>query len=566
MTRRTLLLAASLLLGCGTDDGRTTTTEQTPARTLCAADETAGARAEGLEPGQRFPGVRLLAGDRSVTLREVLGPCTATTSARLVVRLSATWCGTCRAHASATSSLVADGDVQVVDVLVSGGLDERPSGEDIALWSRRVASAQVHVLADADLALRPYLSPAALPRVVELHPGTLQVLSVSANPDPDTVARRPTAKDAWIDGRFTPAEWRLLQEANLANLRLPPDPTNAVADDPRAAALGKVLFALPLRSAVSCASCHQESRGLASPDPVAAQGVGQASRNVPSLLLAAFSSSQLWDGRADTLWMQATQPFEDPREMASSRLEVAHVVHARQRSEYEALFGPMPPLDDLARFPASGRPGDATWQSMTEADRAAIDRVFVHVAKSLAAFERTLRVARGPFDHYLDGKVDALSNEQKDGLAAFVRAGCMQCHYGPRLTDDGFHVLRAATGRSDLMGDPGRAEADSLHRQSEFTAGSLHSDDPAAISGPRISSRERVGAFKTPTLRAIASTAPYTHGGAYASLRDVVELHRTGGLPLGSRLTVGTTDPWLSPFSEADAAAIVRFLATFRAE
>jgi cytochrome c peroxidase len=58
----------------------------------------------------------------------------------------------------------------------------------------------------------------------------------------------------------------------------------------------------------------------------------------------------------------------------------------------------------------------------------------------------------------------------------------------------------------------------------------------------------------------VALTSPYGHGGNYANLSDVVELIRTGGLPAGSALTVGTTEPWLVPFDQANDALIVEFL------
>src|SRR6185436_19313209 len=175
------------------------------------------------------------------------------------------------------------------------------------------------------------------------------------------------------------------------------------------------------------------------------QGVAVGDRNAPSVLFAAHARWQFWDGRADTLWMQALGPFENEKEFGSSRLFVAHAVFERHAAAYEALFGPLPPLSDTARFPASGKPGDATFSGMAAADQALVTRVYVNVGKAIAAYERTLRARPNRLDAYLGGDLSALTVEEKAGLKTFFGAGCIQCHWGPRLTDDAFHVLRFPT-------------------------------------------------------------------------------------------------------------------------
>ncbi|MGF2075973.1 hypothetical protein, partial [Enterococcus casseliflavus] len=79
-----------------------------------------------------------------------------------------------------------------------------------------------------------------------------------------------------------------------------------------------------------------------------------------------------------------------------------------------------------ARFPAADKPGDAAWEGMTAADRAAVNRVFAIVGKAMAAFQRTLRVPADPLDAYVAGDTSALSEAQKTGLHHFFAAGCAQ--------------------------------------------------------------------------------------------------------------------------------------------
>ena len=76
------------------------------------------------------------------------------------------------------------------------------------------------------------------------------------------------------------------------------------------------------------------------------------------LSLPAYTRWMFYDGRADSLWSQALDPTEAPNEYGSSRLFIAHTIAQYYQPQYEAIFGPMPPLDDTTRFPPSGMPGD----------------------------------------------------------------------------------------------------------------------------------------------------------------------------------------------------------------
>src|SRR5258708_11521563 len=137
--------------------------------------------------------------------------------------------------------------------------------------------------------------------------------------------------------------------------------------------------------------------------------------------------------------MQAVGPFENDLEFASSRLFVVHGVYDRDKAAYEAIFGALPAMTDTVRFPPSGKPGDASWQAMAPADQDAVTAAYVNAGKAIEAYERTLRVKPGAFDTYIAGDMTALTDMQKDSLHAYFMAGCAQCHWGPRMTDDAFH-------------------------------------------------------------------------------------------------------------------------------
>jgi cytochrome c peroxidase len=352
-------------------------------------------------------------------------------------------------------------------------------------------------------------------------------------------------------------------------MRLPPqppaDPTNRVADTPAAAELGRRIFSdrsLSPSGRVACISCHSPELVFTNGKDTAAEGVGPGNRNVPSMVLASHARWQLWDGRADSLWAQAVLPFEDATEFGSSRLFVAHAVFDRHRSDYEPIFGPLPPLDDAGRFPANGKPGDAAWEAMSPADREAVTRVLADVGKSIAAFERSLRVKPNALDRYADGDAAALTAPQKAGLRAFFDAGCAQCHHGPRLTDDAFHNLRLPTGRADKAADRGRADGIPHLLSSEFLRSGRFSDAAGPPPPALPTSTGETGAFKTPGLRGVPFTMPYGHGGGFGGLASVIEAHRTGGLPGGGRFAAGDAEPWAQGFDPALAAPIEAFLRT----
>ena len=154
------------------------------------------------------------------------------------------------------------------------------------------------------------------------------------------------------------------------------------------------------------------------------------------------------------------------------------------------------------------------------------------VTASLASYVRTIQSGDSRFDRYTAGRASSLNALEKAGLQLFRGKGrCNACHTGPNFTDEQFHNTGVAW-RDGRLADEGRF----------------------AVSGkPRDH-----GAFKTPTLREIARTAPYMHDGSLASLEDVVEFYSEGGRQNPN------IDPEIRPrrFSPEEKHTLVAFLKT----
>lgn len=262
---------------------------------------------------------------------------------------------------------------------------------------------------------------------------------------------------------------------------VPPVPPQYEAEAPEGSAnwstdlalLGKRLFherRLSRDGTVACADCHRPD--LAFADGIArAKGIrGQLGpRNTPTLVNRGLGRSQFWDGRAGTLEEQALGPIENPGEMDLTIAEALARLggDASYQQDFRGAFGGGPTRERLAL--------------------------------ALAAYERTVYSVDAPFDRFLAGDEAAISAPARRGLALFGgKAMCAECHTGVNFTDEAFHCL-------GLHGDPGRGKV--TGRSSD------------------------VGAFKTPSLRQVAHTAPYMHDGSQATLAEVVEYYDRGGDP-----------------------------------
>jgi cytochrome c peroxidase len=358
----------------------------------------------------------------------------------------------------------------------------------------------------------------------------------------------------------------------------PPDVTNRFADDPAAARFGQRLFFDPGFSGplldsdndgsagtlgvqgetgrVACAGCHIPHGGfqdVRSPRQQIPLGAQWGLRRVKPLLDVGQARLVMWDGHRDALHNQVFTPIELTAEMNSSRLFYAHEIFRRYRAEYGAIFGALPPLDDATRFPplaaelngcrpvsegataleCHGRPGDgAEFDSMTAADQDLVTEVVINAGKAIAAFERLLTCGPGRFDAWMHGDDAALTDSEKRGAALFVEAGCARCHAGPYFSDQRFHnvglmpeaVVVAFIDRDDRGAAVGLARVleDPLNTRGAFSDGY---DDRL----PEDVGEAMEGAFRTPTLRCVASRPSYMHTGQFRSLAQVIGFFDRGG-------------------------------------
>jgi cytochrome c peroxidase len=247
---------------------------------------------------------------------------------------------------------------------------------------------------------------------------------------------------------------------------------------PNKAELGRILYfdkRLSADDSVSCASCHVPQHAFAEPSQVSTGIRGQrGDRNSPTILNRAYSLAQFWDGRAPTLEEQVKGPIANPIEMGNTHRSC--VSRLQSIPGYRPLFARAFGTDDIN-----------------------ID----HVAKAIATFERTLLSGNSPYDRYKAGDRKALNAPQVRGMKIFFdRAKCDKCHEGLNFTSNSYHNIGVGADRPNP--DPGRF---------------------AVTKDPR-----DWGAFKTPTLREIAATAPYMHDGSLKTLDEVVEFYDKGGV------------------------------------
>jgi cytochrome c peroxidase len=291
---------------------------------------------------------------------------------------------------------------------------------------------------------------------------------------------------------------------DLWELLIPPDnPMTAAKID-----LGRRLYfdkRLSKDGSVSCATCHDPAKGFAD-GRVVAEGIrGQkGARNSPTVLNAVFNELQFWDGRAATLEEQAKGPFINPVEMGfANHDEVVAVVQGvpDYTRAFQAVFG-----------------GPAT-----------IDRI----AAAIAAFERTVVSGNSPFDRFIAGDTEALSEPARRGWALFNgKARCNTCHgfnsSSPNFTDNKFHNIGVAAKTRDFASLA--RQAASFGTDEAAVAELAHRPDAAELGRFLVTRQPKdLGAFKTPGLRDIALTAPYMHDGSEPTLAAVIDFYDKGG-------------------------------------
>jgi cytochrome c peroxidase len=263
-------------------------------------------------------------------------------------------------------------------------------------------------------------------------------------------------------------------------------------------ALGRRLFRerrFSRDGATSCATCHDPRQSFADHRPVAVGAAGAVGRrNAPALLNRAWGASFFWDGRAATLEQQVLEPLMSPLELGATAERVVSVISAPDYAPaFRRAFNDSPSVVDVTR--------------------------------AIAAYLRTIVAAGSPFDRHVAGDRKALSAAAARGKRVFEGAACQRCHAGTMFSDELFHNTGIAWRGRPINTIPSRA-ADPQRPAAEASAIVMPTDiGRFAVTGIP----EDRGAFKTPTLRNVAQTAPYMHDGSFTTLEDVVEYYNQGG-------------------------------------
>ena len=340
-----------------------------------------------------------------------------------------------------------------------------------------------------------------------------------------------TAVAATVGDRWSAKEAEQLRELSISELEpLQADPTNRVADDPRAVQLGHRLFfdtRLSSNGKVSCATCHLPEREFQD-DKALANGVGVTDRRTMPIAGTAHSPFLFWDGRKDSQWAQALGPLESPVEHGGTRAQYAHVIATHYRADYEKVFGALPDLKGIPQVagPVEDKAAKGAWDGLTAAQRDAVTGIYVNIGKAIAAYERRIQYGPSRVDQYIDGARNVLTADEKAGLRLFIgKANCTQCHNGPLLTNNEFHNTGVPVSAVPTP-DRGRIAGTKKVLHDEFNCRSRWSDaSPKQCSELEFlvaNGHQLERAFKVPSLRNVAERAPYMHAGQLATLRDVL--------------------------------------------
>ncbi|MCS4503052.1 Cytochrome c551 peroxidase [wastewater metagenome] len=298
------------------------------------------------------------------------------------------------------------------------------------------------------------------------------------------------------------ADSQLMEMAKGSFEPIPEPPANVdgvkVTDD--MVILGKKLFFDPRLSGsqtISCNTCHNLGMGGDDNQPTSlGHGWQRGPRNAPTVFNAVYNVAQFWDGRASDLKEQAKGPIQAGVEMHNTPKRVVETIKSMD-----------PYVEDFeAAFPDQSDPV-----------------TFDNVAAAIQAYEATLLTPDAPFDRYLKGDEDALSDHQKEGLQAFMNKGCVACHNGINVGGQGYYPF-------GLVEKPG--------------ADVLPENDKGRFSVTGTATDEYV--FRAPSLRNVAVTEPYFHSGQVWDLTQAVAI--MGEAQLGQEL------------SDKEVSAITAFL------
>jgi cytochrome c peroxidase len=274
----------------------------------------------------------------------------------------------------------------------------------------------------------------------------------------------------------------------LATLPPPQVPEANPASEAKTA-LGEQLFydkRLSADGKLACASCHKSDDGTGGHDPIAMGPKDKSlKRQSPVLWNLVYLSRFFWDGRADSLEAATTEIWEEGMGVGKEKLDA-------KAKEIGKVAGYKKQFDQV--FPGKG----ATPET---------------IAQALAAYQRTLVCDKTNYDKYAKGDKSALNDKQKQGLELFFgKAGCVTCHTPP-------HFSLAYFSKDAAFFDIGVGIKDK--KEEDVDVGRMGVTKAATDWA----------AFKPPTLRGVAKSAPYFHDGSVAKLEDAVRFMAGGGFP-----------------------------------
>jgi cytochrome c peroxidase len=348
--------------------------------------------------------------------------------------------------------------------------------------------------------------------------------------------------------RPIPIAGPLAEPKSLKQVGVPVEATRAAVptdnpQTPEKIALGQKLFfdgRLSVDGTVACSTCHDPVHAFAEGRPVSIGVKGRVGqRNAPTVLNALYNKSQFWDGRARTLEEQAALPITNSSEMGQPSLDAA-VAQVASLPEYQQAFRSV-----------FGRPPSGP-----------------NLVRAIASYERTQFSFDSPFDHFIAGDKNAISESAKRGWELFnAKARCDKCHAlteekrdATYFTDNDFHNIGIGIIRHNVVALACQAEQ-------EINSGNAIAVDRAAIQ-TNMSALGRflitkkdadIASFKTPDLRNVLMTAPYFHDGSQETLWDVMDHYNKGD---------GIHNPYLDPdmqplaLNEGEIDDVVAFLVT----
>lgn len=291
--------------------------------------------------------------------------------------------------------------------------------------------------------------------------------------------------------------------------------------------LGRSLFfekQLSGNGRVSCGSCHDPRQyftdGLAKSK---AFRTGFVDRNSPTLLYASMQHGLFWDARAKSTDDQISEVLQNRNEMNA---DVSIVLkHLKNDKRYQILFA--------KAFPTTQKDSLITFQQLTNA---------------ISAYERTLNPMNSDFDRYISGDRSALSSQQIRGFNLFNgKAQCGTCHFAPLF--NGLLPPEYALTELEVLG---------VTANTNFKK-PLYDKDSGRYSFFPIEYNMR--AFKTPTVRNIAKTAPYMHNGSFKTLEQVMDFYnKGGGEGLGLNIQHQTLSSKPLELSQDEIGAVIAFM------